>query len=229
MRLDKFLSQMKFCSRAESKSFLKEHTLTICDVRILKAEYHFDPNKVSVYIDGESIFYEDPIHLMVHKPKGYLSANKDELYPCVTELINAPFNRFEFKIAGRLDLDTEGLLILTTDGNFVHEITHPNHHLEKVYLALLDKNFHHEKELLEGVEILDGRDRSFMARALHLKTAENQVTITIDEGKFHQVKRMFLILGYEVIYLKRLMIGKLELKDLAIGQYRQIRKEELYD
>lgn len=227
MRLDKFLSQMKFCTRKQAKSFIKLHKVTINEHQISDATFDFDPNIQKISIDNEIIFYEYPIYLALNKPKGYVSANKDELYPCVVDLIKEPYHRFDFKIAGRLDVDTEGLMILSTEGKFVHEITHPNHHLAKTYIAVLDKKFRDENLLLKGVEIFDGHQHSFIAKALDIKTNEKEVVISIDEGKYHQVKRMFSKVGYEVIYLKRIQIGKLKLKDLLPGTYKQVRKDEI--
>ncbi len=229
MRIDKFLSQMKFCTRKQVKSFLKEHKVVIKQERIISQNYSFDPDNDKIYIDDKYVYYEHPIHLMMHKPKGYISANKDELYPCVIDLIKEPYDRFDFSIAGRLDVDTEGLLILTTDGKLIHEITHPNQHLPKVYEAVLDKVFLHEKDLLEGVIVNDGNQKPYQAIALKVEKNDYKVWITIDEGKFHQVKRMFLSVGYKVLYLKRIQIGKLKLNDLPIGEVRQIKRSELFD
>lgn len=227
MRVDKFLSQMKFCSRKQAKSFLKSHKVLIDNHQIFDAVFNVDPSLQKVSIDDEIIFYEDPIYLALNKPKGYISANKDGMHPCVVDLIKKPFDRFDFKIAGRLDIDTEGLILLSTDGKFVHEITHPNHHLPKTYIAVLDRKFTDATLLLKGVEIRDGHQKPFIAKALDIKTNGKEVSIVIDEGKFHQVKRMFLKVGYEVIYLKRTQIGNLKLKDLFPGTYRQVRKDEI--
>ena len=229
MRIDKFLSQMKFCTRKQVNSFLKEHKVVIKQERIISQNYSFNPDNDKVYIDDKYVYYEDPIHLMMHKPKGYISANKDALYPCVIDLIKDPYDRFDFSIAGRLDVDTEGLLILTTDGRLIHEITHPNQHLPKVYEAVLDKVFLHEKDLLEGVIVNDGNQKPYQAMALKVEKNDYKVWITIDEGKFHQVKRMFLSVGYKVLYLKRIQIGKLKLNDLPLGEVRQIKRSDLFD
>ena len=229
MRVDKFLSSMKFCTRKQAKSFLETHEFLIDETRIFSQSHSFDPNIEKVYIDRNYVYYEHPIHLMLNKPKGYISANKDQMFPCVTDLIKEPFHRFDFSIAGRLDLDTEGLLILTTDGQFLHEITHPNYHLPKVYEAHLDHRFMHDQELLEGVQILDGKNKPYEAKALEIRNEGQIVFITIDEGKFHQVKRMFSSVGYKVLYLKRVKIGKLSLGDLKPGAYVKIERRDLFD
>ena len=229
MRIDKFLSQMKFCTRNEVKKFLKIHEVKIDDLIITSQQTHVDPLAQKIYVDGKLIYYEDPIHLMLNKPKGYISALKDKLYPSVINLISAPYDRFDFKIVGRLDVDTEGLLILTTDGQFLHEITHPNYHLPKTYEVILDKPLEDAKSLLEGVMIEDGHKNLYLARALNIECDKEKAWITIDEGKFHQVKRMFKEIGYHVLYLKRIQIGNLKLKDLKIGELRQINRSDIYD
>ncbi|MDI6452928.1 pseudouridine synthase [Peloplasma aerotolerans] len=229
MRIDKFLSQLNFCSRNDVKNFLKTYEVIIDDQRILDRSYEFNPELQKLQIDGEITFYENPIHLMIFKPIGFLSANKDKLHPCVVELIKAPYHRFEYAIAGRLDIDAEGLVILTTDGTLAHQITHPKSHLPKTYQVTLDMEFKHEKELIKGVMIKDGKNELYLAKALEIKTSQNDVILKIDEGKFHQVKRMFQAVGYEVIHLKRTHIGHLSLGNLKPGEYRQFRKESLYD
>jgi 16S rRNA pseudouridine516 synthase len=229
MRIDKFLSQLKFCSRNDVKDFLKTHEVILDGKRVVERSFEFNPEHQNMMIDHEVIFYANPIHLAVFKPKGYLSANKDKLHPCVVELIKSPYHRFDYAIAGRLDIDAEGLLILTTDGALAHQITHPKSHLPKTYEVILDADFKHEKDLLKGVIIKDGKNELYQAKALDMMTNKNHVILKIDEGKFHQVKRMFQAVGYDVLELRRTHIGKLSIDDLKPGEYRQFRKEDLYD
>ena len=229
MRIDKLLSQMKFCTRSEAKQFLAKHHVAIDGTRIISQREDVVPEKSLITIDGEKLFYKSEIHLMMYKPKGYVSANKDTLHPCSTDLIKEPYHRFDFSIAGRLDIDAEGLLILTTSGTLVHEITSPVRHLRKIYEVKLDHPFTHEKDLYEGVEILDGKNEIYLAKALAIETHEDLVYLTIDEGKFHQVKRMFKSVGYEVVNLKRIQIGNLRLGSLNPGEYIEFIKENLYD
>ncbi len=228
MRIDQLLSHMKYGSRKEIQKILKHHIITSNGVRIESVKTHVNPDSDQIAIDGQVIFYRFPIDLVFYKPKGYLSANRDPKYPCVTEWIKPPFDRFDFSIAGRLDLDAEGLLILTTDGHFVHEITHPNKHLPKIYEVVLDKDFHHHGTLLNGVVIKDGHQKDFIAKALSISSIGNHAIISIDEGKFHQVKRMFLSVGYQVLQLKRTQIGNLRLNGLRPGEYRMFERSELY-
>lgn len=229
MRIDKFLSQLKFCSRNEVKDFLKSHVVTTGNKRIISPKEEVKPDILDVIIDGKIVYYKPEIHLMMYKPKGYLSANKDAMHPCAVHLLKEPYHRFDFSIAGRLDLDAEGLLVLTTSGTLVHEITSPKKHLPKVYEVQLDHPFMFDQKLLDGVIIKDAKDELYTAKALDLSVLKDYVYITIDEGKFHQVKRMFLAVGYEVTHLKRISIGNLKLGALKPGEYIEISKEQLYD
>lgn len=227
MRIDKYLSNLKYGSRSEIKALIKEHDVRIDGLSVSAVDQIIDPHQQTVSIDGKIVFYEDPIHLALYKPKGYLSANRDAMHPVAVDLIKEPYHRFNLSIAGRLDLDAEGLLILTTDGDLLHRITHPNYHLPKTYEVIVDHSFQHRKHLLGGVMINDGKGKPYQAKALAIEADGNYVKIVIDEGKFHQVKRMFHAVGYEVLHLKRTMIGALSLANLKPGEYRTFRKEEL--
>ena len=229
MRIDKFLSHMKITSRKDAKKFLKMTPLLVDGKRILDPSYDVNLDQESIFINDEKVVYKKDIHLMIYKPKNYLSANHDTRHQCVVELLKEPYVSYDFKIAGRLDLDSEGLMILTTDGHFQHEITHPKSHLPKTYEVRLDHPFNHEKELIKGVMIKDGKDNPYLAKALALKSDGFYVNIIIDEGKFHQVKRMFEHVGYTVLNLKRTKIGNLSLGNLKPGAYIEIEKEDLYD
>ena len=227
MRIDKFLSNLKYGSRKQIKSFLNYHKVTISNQLKKNVSDEINPLKDELYIDGLKVFYQDEINLMIYKPKGYLSATKDNYQSVVTSLLKEPYNRFDYGIAGRLDIDSEGLLILSTNGNFVHEIMHPKSHINKIYEVILDKNFIHKDELLEGVYIHDKDNKLYLAKAIELIILDHHVTITIDEGKFHQVKRMFKKLNYEVLNLKRIQIGNLKLSTLKPGEYIEFRKENI--
>ena len=229
MRIDKLLSQLKYGSRREMKDFFKMHEVIVNGNKVHQGRLEVNPNIDIILIDQEQVFYEFPICIKIYKPKGYLSANHDMKYPCVTELIKPPYHRFDLSIAGRLDLDSEGLLILTNDGHLLHQITHPNTHMNKIYQVHLDKPFKDHEKLLKGVIIKDGRNQDYLAKAIHIESSIDCVKITIDEGKFHQVKRMFKAVGYDVINLKRIAIGALTLGDLKPGTYQSFKKEELYD
>lgn len=229
MRIDKFLSNLKYGSRSEIKQFLKDHEVKVDDLRVFIPSFEVDPNQEKVFIDHESVFYKYPIYLKIHKPKGYLSANHDSMHPCVTDLLKEPYDRFDFAIAGRLDLDAEGLMILSTDGAFAHQITMPKSHVPKIYEVELEEPFEADETLLKGVIIKDGKNQEYLAKALTIESEGKIVRITIDEGKFHQVKRMFQTTGHLVLKLKRIQIGNLKLGDLPVGCYEPFEKEEIYD
>lgn len=227
MRIDKLLSQLKYGSRNDIKKIISKHQVKVNQMIINEANYEVSPHVDEIYVNYEKVFYKNPIHLAIYKPKGYLSANHDAHHPCVIDLIEPPYHRFDFKMAGRLDLDAEGLMILTTDGLLAHELTHPKHHVRKTYEVLLDKPFIHEIELLQGVSIMDAYQTPFIAKAIDIQTKDNYVKLTIDEGKFHQVKRMFKSVDYEVIQLKRVQIGKLSMNKLQPGMFIEIQKEDI--
>lgn len=229
MRIDKLLSQLKYGSRTEVKEMIKDKRIMINGLICTDAGFNINPNHDQISVDQEIIFYKDPIDLMIYKPKGFLSAHHDIVHPCIMELIKPPYDRFDFSMAGRLDLDAEGLMILSTDGIFTHQITHPKYHLKKVYEVELDQPFTKPKHLLNGLWIKDGKNEPYFAKALEISYEEKYVKLTIDEGKFHQVKRMFEALGYLVISLKRISIGNLNLKNLKPGEYQTFERNELYD
>jgi 16S rRNA pseudouridine516 synthase len=155
MRIDKYLSHLKYERRSLIKKFLSEHDVRVENIRVKSSDFNFDPIKSECMIDGIVIPYVDEINLVIYKPIGYLSANQDQIHPTVFEFIKSPYDRYQLKIAGRLDLDAEGLLILTTNGQFVHEITHPKKHLDKIYEVTLNKPFIHQLQLKHGVMIKD--------------------------------------------------------------------------
>lgn len=227
MRIDKYISDLKIERRSMTKKFLENHQVLINGKRIKSPSSTFEPSQDELTIDEKIIPFIKDMHLALYKPSGYLSARKDEIHQTVFSLIKSPYDRFDFKIAGRLDLDAEGLLILTTDGQFVHEITHPKKHLDKIYEVTLDRIFIESDTLLHGITIKDEFNQPYLAKAKHLIVEDKVVTLTIDMGKFHQVKRMFQSLGYDVIKLKRTNIGHLDLRDLNVGEYYPFRKEEL--
>jgi 16S rRNA pseudouridine516 synthase len=228
MRIDKFLSQLKYVSRHDVVNFLKEHEVIYCEERIHSQRTQVDPNANPIYLDGIPIYFKENIYLKLYKPKGYLSANTDPIHPCAIDLIKEPYRRFELSIAGRLDIDSEGLLILSNHGSIIHQIISPRSHLPKVYEVELDRPFKSNQALIDGVTVLDGKDEPYLAKALHVETKDNFTYITIDEGKFHQVKRMFKAVGYTVTNLKRIQVGKLTLGTLKPGEYEEFILEDLF-
>ncbi|MFA7417488.1 MAG: pseudouridine synthase [Acholeplasma sp.] len=230
MRLDKFLSNLKYGSRKEIRIMVKKGLVTINGVTASSSDVQIDPNYDKIFLNGEAVFYKENITLAFYKPVGYLSSHQSELYPTLFSLIEAPYHQFDLKIAGRLDYDSEGLVILTTNGDLIHQITHPKKHVKKIYEATLDQPFTKMANdwLMAGIELKDEDGSIYQTSAIELAYKDNIAIITIDEGKFHQVKKMFAKVGFQVINLKRLQIGQLKL-DLKPGCYKEIEESDIFE
>lgn len=228
MRLDKFLANLKYGTRKSIKSDIKLGFIKVDNMVIYKEDFMINPLNNLVYYKNNLVYYKEQVTLMINKPKGYLSANNDSKHLVITSLVKEPYNRFDLLIAGRLDLESHGLMILTTNGQFAHQITSPNSKISKTYEVILDKPFTNNKEiLLNGIMIKDDWNNDYLAVANQVIVNNDLVTITISSGKFHQVRRMFKALGYNVIDLKRIKIGKLSLENLEPGKYRQVEMEDI--
>ena len=226
MRIDKYISDCGYASRKDVKKLIKQGLVFINGEVCKKPEEQTDENSI-VEVDGERLIYREFVYLMLNKPQGCVSAVYDKKYPVVTEFVPEEYAHFEVYPVGRLDIDTEGLLILTNDGQFAHEMTSPKKDVYKRYFAVLDKPME-EKD----VEIFAGgmEFKEFTAKSAKLEITENpnEVYIEIAEGKFHQVKRMCERVGKTVTYLKRVAIGNLKLdKSLEKGEVRELTKDEL--
>lgn len=226
MRLDKFLSESTPLSRKDIKQLIKKKVIAVNDEIALRPEMQVDKND-KVTVNGEPVVYTKYVYLMLNKPQGYISATEDKHYPVVTELIPERYSHFDVFPVGRLDIDTEGLLLLTNDGAFDHDVTSPKKNVYKRYFARLDKK-------LDSTDI-DAFAKGMVFKEFTAKPAkmeicenENEAYVEIAEGKFHQVKRMFERVGKTVIYLKRVSIGSLELPDdLKLGDFAEMDKAEL--
>ena len=228
MRIDKYLSNLKYGTRSSITADIKNGYVKVNNKVETNNRRKIDPKIDKITYKDEEVIYYEMINIALYKPKGYLSANVDNLHQVAVSLIKQPFNRYDLKIAGRLDLDAEGLLILTTSGKFAYQITSPNNKIKKIYEVTLNKKYIHNDIIYKGLEIKDGNNQNYIAKALNIEIiSDNIVHLTIDEGKFHQVKRMFKALDYEVVNLKRIQIGNLKLGDLKPGEYKTFRKEEL--
>ena len=226
MRIDKYISGCGYASRKDVKKLIKQGLVFIDGEVCKKPEEQTDENSI-VEVDGERLIYREFVYLMLNKPQGCVSAVYDKKYPVVTAFVPEEYAHFEVYPVGRLDIDTEGLLILTNDGQFAHEMTSPKKDVYKRYFAVLDKPME-EKD----VEIFAGgmEFKEFTAKSAKLEITENpnEVYIEIAEGKFHQVKRMCERVGKTVTYLKRVAIGNLKLdKSLEKGEVRELTKDEL--
>lgn len=213
MRIDKLLSNLKYGSRKDVERIIKQKRVLVNGILCTSGKEKVDPKVDEIMLDGEVVFYEESILLMMNKPSGYVSANHDDLHPTVFEFVKEPYNRFDLNIAGRLDIDTEGLLLLTNDGQLLHEIIHPKKNVYKEYFVEVAKTFDLSC-LLKPMEILDGNGAPFRPMKPMIKKIDDvHFYLKIKEGKFHQVKRMVEHCGSEVVYLKRTKVGHLVLDD----------------
>ncbi len=218
---------MGYGSRKDVKTLVKKKRITVNEKIIRKADIHIEPHKDQIKYDDKLIQYKEYIYLMLHKPAGYLSATEDQKQKTVLDLIKKQDKVLEPFPVGRLDKDTEGLLLLTNDGQLAHKLLSPRKHVDKIYIAKIAMNIteHEVRQFAEGVQLEDG----YLTKPARLRTIEDKmVEITITEGKFHQIKRMFESVDNSVLYLKRLAMGTLHLDEkLKSGEYRELTTEEL--
>lgn len=231
MRLDKLLSNLKYGTRNEIRKLVKQGYVKVNGEVVTDSGVHVDEIHDEIIIMNEVINYRPYIYLMMNKPQGYISATYDNYHETVLDLLDEEYLRYDLFPCGRLDIDTEGLIILTNDGKFAHQIMHPKKDIYKTYYVEVDQPLSQtDKDIfLRGLTILDGKDEPFTTKPAYLEVlSPYKATISIAEGKFHQVKRMFQALGKQVTYLKRIKIGKLKLDDaLELGEYRELTETEL--
>ena len=227
MRLDKFLSEMATESRSELKKMIKKGLVKVNGETIKDPSVHIDENNDEVSLNGKIIEYKKFVYYMLNKPQGVVSATKDNLHKTVIDLLKDEDKKKGIFPVGRLDIDTEGLLILTNDGDFSHSLLAPNKHVSKKYYAKVEGKLVSDavKRCSDGIDIGTEEEPEICKSAeLEILSEEENITeifLTISEGKFHQVKRMIKKLGGEVIYLKRLSMGEYELDDnLKLGEYK---------
>jgi len=228
IRIDRFLCHMGIGSRSEIKKFLKT-----CRVK-LNGKFEKSPNtqvdidKDEILFDDEIVIYKEFTHLMLNKPKDYISATFDPKLPTVLELLEFPYSNMELFPVGRLDIDTTGFLILTNDGKFSYNVTNPKKKVNKKYLVTLrDDISSNQIESLENGIYFEKEDFT-TENAKVEEISKREIYLTISEGKFHQVKRMLEYVGNEVVELKRVSIGNLSLDEkLELGEYREITNTEL--
>ena len=231
MRLDKYLAEMGVGTRQEVKKQIRQGKVTVNGTVGKAADTKCDETCDEVTIGGRNISYVSYEYYMLNKPGGVVSATEDRRDTTVIDLIKDKKRKDLFPV-GRLDKDTEGLLLITNDGDLAHRLLAPKKHVDKVYYAKIDGMVTEEdvKRFAEGIDI--GAEEEEMTRPAKLdimKSAEeSEIRLTIHEGKFHQVKRMFLAVGKEVTYLKRERMGTLCLdENLKPGEYRLLTEEEI--
>jgi len=232
MRLDKLLANMGYGSRKEVKQLLKQKAVTVDGAYVKDAALHVDPEKQDVSVFGERVVYTEFVYFMMNKPPGVISATEDVRDETVIDLLEPLHQHFQPFPVGRLDKDTEGLLLLTNDGQLAHHLLSPKKHVPKVYYAQIEGLVTEEdcKKFAQGVELDDGYVTKPGELNILKSDLQSEIELTIQEGKFHQVKRMFESVGKRVTYLKRLSMGSLKLDDnLALGEYRELTTKELAD
>ncbi len=226
IRLDKLLAHSGYGSRKEVKEMIRKGYVSVNEEIIYDDDYKVNETLDEVIVDGMIIDYQKYVYLMLNKPDGYISATYDPNEPIVLDLIEDKPLRGLFPV-GRLDKDSEGLLLITNDGKLAHELLSPKRHVKKVYYieyqGELDKDV--VNKFKEGIILDDG----YKCLPGEIELLEgNKAYVTISEGKFHQVKRMISATNGEVTYLKRIKFGPLELdKNLENGEYRFLNEEEL--
>ena len=228
MRLDKFLSELGIGTRSEVKALLKKGLVTVNGEVVKKPECKVDESMDEICFGGEKLCYEAVQYFLLNKPAGCVTATRDHLSETVMSYL-PPERRDDLFPVGRLDKDTEGLLLITNDGQLAHQLLSPKKHVDKTYFAIIDGEVRDEHigKFLEGLDIGDEK-LTLPARLKILKSgAVSEIELTICEGRFHQVKRMFEAIGMKVTYLKRISMGSLTLGDLKPGEVRTLTEDEI--
>ncbi len=228
IRLDKFLADMGLGTRSEVKKEIHKGQVRVNGIPERSPEYKLDIQKDLVEVNGRQISYAQQEYYMLNKPAGVVSATEDKKDMTVLDLIQEKQRKDLFPV-GRLDKDTEGLLLITNDGLLAHQLLSPKKHVKKTYFVRVENPVSPEdiKILEEGVDIGEEK-RTLPAEISCLSPEKNSLCLTIKEGKFHQIKRMFQAVDNKVLYLKRLSMGSLTLDEtLAPGEYRPLTKEEI--
>jgi 16S rRNA pseudouridine516 synthase len=230
-RLDKVLANLGYGSRKEVKALVKGGEVQIDGVVAKDSGMQLDPEKSEIVVSGEKVNYRKYIYLLMNKPAGVVSATFDKYDETVIDLIDDEYKVFNPFPVGRLDKDTVGLLLITNDGEMNHRLIAPKWHVDKVYFAEIDKKVE-EKDIeafKQGIILDDGYE--CLPAKLEILKADvdgSEVLVTIQEGKFHQVKRMFNSVEKNVVFLKRINFGPLSLPgDLPEGECRELTQEEL--
>ncbi|MBO5098082.1 MAG: rRNA pseudouridine synthase [Agathobacter sp.] len=235
IRIDKYLADCGIGTRSEVKKYIKAKQITVNGALVSKPEEKVDETKDVICFKGQQVTYEKYVYYLFHKPAGCVTAKQDNVHQTVMDYFPEDIRAKDIAPVGRLDLDTEGLLLLTNDGPLTHHLLSPAHHIPKTYYAILDKEVPEDavEKFGEGVDIGDEK-LTLPAELIILPVLEDEAgkktysaELTIHEGRFHQVKRMFEAVGCTVIYLKRLSMGSLTLGNLSKGEYRKLTAEEI--
>lgn len=225
-RLDKFLCELEIGTRNEVKTFIRRGLVTVNGVTQKSPDFKINPDVDVVTYQGQELKYQEFYYYMLNKPAGVITATEDRMQDTVMSLMGDCYRSDLFPV-GRLDKDTEGLLLITNDGNLAHALLSPKKHVPKTYLVEVPERLNLEQiEALEqGVDI--GDDKMTLPAKVEVLT-DTHIKLTICEGRYHQVKRMLVAVGSEVLYLKRLSFGALALdENLPQGSFRALTVEEV--
>ena len=223
-RVQKILSNFGYCSRRKAEELIEQGRVSVNN-KVISLGDKADPSKDVIKVDGKVVKESKKIYLMLNKPKGYITTLKDpQKRKTIMDLIHIKERVFPI---GRLDFNTEGLILLTNDGDFANLVMHPSHELKKTYIVRLKKPISEEDvlRLRKGIDLIDGRTRPAIVRIINQQ--RTLLEVKIHEGKNRILRRMFNELGHYVISLKRTRIGNLELKGLNKGRYRFLKKFEV--
>lgn len=225
-RIDRILSEQTNYSRKEIKKLVSKGLVLVNDCVVRKSDEKYDEDNISIKINGEDISVNKHFYLLLNKPKGYVSTTVSDSDKTVIDLVPDKYKTRTLFPAGRLDKDTTGLMLITDDGVFAHNILSPKKHIKKVYEVVIDKDVSDEMVygFRDGVKLNDGECKS----ALLEKVDTNKCLVTLTEGRYHQIKRMFGCYKAKVLELKRICMGELYLpSDLGVGEVREVSDEEL--
>ena len=227
IRLDRYLADVHVGSRKQIREYIRDGRVRVNGEVIAKTEHHVDTRSDTVSFDGKDLVYFKHRYILLNKPAGVVSATKDGLSRTVIDLLSGvPVRRLS--PIGRLDKDTEGLLLITDDGEFAHNILSPRHHVDKTYIAKLDKPFSDEvkADFESGMNL--GEEKLLPAELKAICNDNTKAEIILREGIYHQIKRMFKKHGITVLELKRIALGELHLdKNLKDGECRYLTNEDL--
>lgn len=225
-RIDRILSEQTNYSRKEIKKFVSKGLVLVNGLVVRKSDEKYDDDNISIKINGKDIRVSKHFYLLLNKPKGYVSTTVSDKDKTVIDLVPDKYKTRTLFPAGRLDKDTTGLMLITDDGVFAHNILSPKKHIKKIYEVVIDKDVSDEMVygFRDGVKLNDGECKS----ALLEKIDTNKCLVTLTEGRYHQIKRMFGNYKAKVLELKRICMGELYLpSDLGVGEVREVRDEEL--
>ncbi|MCI7566508.1 MAG: rRNA pseudouridine synthase [Treponema sp.] len=239
-RIDKILSHNGFGSRKDIKKLLRTCEVLVNGKRIYDPGFQFSKERDTITIDGEEIDLHDNLYLMMNKPQHYVCSTKEGDHETVFDLLDdslrTPYLQDKLHLVGRLDMDTEGLLLFTTDGELTHRLISPKSHISKTYLCGLEhpETAAHQTEITTkfeaGIEVgPEDNEQGFTCQPAQIKWIDEKTAhLTIYEGKYHQVKRMFAAVGNKIVYLKRISMGQLKLDDsLELGEYKELYESDL--